>query len=261
VKVLAYAPQSVKTKAETVYVKAGDLRLMVQDYASTKANVVRQELAGVAASAQSRYAAVMSRASAVIEASVAVAYSKLQEVKSVAMTAMLRTWDLVPVGIKTRASVITHSAGVRATAIRARADATWKYVSEDPKARMSAKAAAGGAATGGATGLVAGGTAGAVVGIIPAFFTFGLSIPLGAAIGSGIGLGCGAAAGGAAGLASGAAYANKAEMTRSVSSSAYRCKYYVKDQAAQCPCLQDIKDIASVSVSAVTRKLGRNVTA
>merc|ERR1711988_1452221 len=95
-----------------------------------------------------------------------------------------------------------------------------------------------------------GGTLGAVVGIIPAFFTFGASIPLGAAIGSGIGLGCGAAAGGAAGLVSGTAYANKAEMTRSVS----RCKDYVKDQAAH------IQDRASVSVSAVARKLRKSGT-
>lgn len=248
VKLVSYAPQSVKTRAETVYAKAGNLRVTVQDYSSTKANVLAQQLSHVAASSQARYAAIIRRASAAIESTAAMAISKLEEVKAIAMTAMLRTWDRIPDGIKTRTSVIAHAAGVRATAVRVRADATWKYVSEDPKARMSTKAAVGGAVSGGATGFFAGGAVGAVVGIIPAFFTFGLSIPLGAAVGSGIGLGCGAAAGGAAGLASGVGYANKAEMTRSVS----RCKDYVKDQAAH------IQDRASVSASAVTRKLGRS---
>jgi hypothetical protein len=242
-KVLSYVPVAIKTRIDATYAKTGEVRAAIQHYATGNANFFTQQLTSMVVAAKSRYAVIVSTASTAIE--VAIAHNK-----AISHNTMKWAWDRVPSVIQTRVSNITISATAQATAIGERVDAALKYTSKDPKARATATATAGGAAAGGATGFIAGGTVGGLIGVIPAVFTFGLSIPLGAAIGSGIGLGCGAAAGGAAGLASGAAYANKAEMTRHAS----RCRGYVNDQASQ------LQNAASVSMSAVTRKLRRSGT-
>jgi hypothetical protein len=249
-KVLSYLPAPIKTRIDTTYAKVGEVRVAIQHYVTKNANFLTQQFTNLAVSAKSRYAVMVSNVSTVIEVATVASRAKLEQMKAVAHTTMMGTWDRVPRAIKTRVSNITISATAKATAIREWVGVTWKYTSEDPKALATATATAGGAVAGGTTGFITGGAVGGLIGIIPAVFTFGLSIPLGAAIGSGIGLGCGAAAGGAAGLASGAVYANKAEMTRHAS----RCKDYVKDQASQ------LQDTASVSMSAVTRKLRRSGT-
>jgi hypothetical protein len=212
-KAVSYVPAPLKTRIETVYATAGQA---VQDLATS------------------------------IAASVSNVSAKLVTIKDVASNTLTRTWNRLPDSITTRASVVANFTTAKVSAIkeqlsvvadfsatkmiaaREQANGAWKYASEDPKARTTAKAIAGGVTAGGTTGFITGGAVGAVVGIIPALFTFGLSIPLGAAIGSGVGLGCGAAAGGAVGLASGAVYTNKAEMARSAS----MYTAYVKDQAS-----------------------------
>jgi hypothetical protein len=234
-KVMSYVPTSVKARVETVCATASQVPVAVQNYAMRCAGSVKRQLANTAVSAKMRYEAVVSNV-----------FLKLEKIKGVANSTLTRTWHRLPDSIKTRGSTIAGFTSARATVVWGQAliianlsaakiiaaqepaNAAWKYVSEDPKARTTAKAVAGGATAGGTTGFFAGGAVGAIIGIIPSLFTFGLSIPLGAAIGSGIGFGCGATAGGAVGLASGAAYANKVEVARIAST----YKAFVKDQAS-----------------------------